>query len=55
MPSSFIRKHVRGLLRNKFGPSTSLDNDNPVGPRDFTTIVSIGSKISSFLFGISRR
>ncbi|CAP24187.2 Protein CBG02308 [Caenorhabditis briggsae] len=28
MPSSFIRKHVRGLLRNKFGPSTSLDNEN---------------------------
>ncbi|CAD6195829.1 unnamed protein product [Caenorhabditis auriculariae] len=25
MPSSFIRKHVRGLLRSKFGPSTSLE------------------------------
>ncbi|CAB3403902.1 unnamed protein product [Caenorhabditis bovis] len=28
MPSSFIRKHVRGLLRSKFGPSTSLDHEN---------------------------
>ncbi|KAF1765983.1 hypothetical protein GCK72_005937 [Caenorhabditis remanei] len=53
MPSSFIRKHVRGLLRNKFGPSTSLDNENqdePTTPRGDNN-----SELQHFLGGIDLR
>ncbi|CAI2331502.1 unnamed protein product [Caenorhabditis sp. 36 PRJEB53466] len=54
MPSSFIRKHVRGLLRTKFGPSTSLDNENqddePTTPRGDTNAV-----LQHFLGGIDLR
>ncbi|EGT40859.1 hypothetical protein CAEBREN_10382 [Caenorhabditis brenneri] len=53
MPSSFIRKHVRGLLRNKFGPSTSLDNENqdePTTPRGDNN-----SELQNFLGGIDLR
>ncbi|KAK5969575.1 hypothetical protein GCK32_019605, partial [Trichostrongylus colubriformis] len=33
MPSSFLRRHVRGFLRGKFSPSPSLD-DPPDGECD---------------------
>ncbi|CCD65796.1 PPM-type phosphatase domain-containing protein [Caenorhabditis elegans] len=54
MPSSFIRKHVRGLLRNKFGPSTSLDNDNPDN-EPTTPRGDNNSDLQHFLGGIDLR
>uniref|UniRef100_A0A1I7TF76 PPM-type phosphatase domain-containing protein n=1 Tax=Caenorhabditis tropicalis TaxID=1561998 RepID=A0A1I7TF76_9PELO len=53
MPSSFIRKHVRGLLRNKFGPSTSLDNENQEEPT--TPCGDNNSDLQHFLGGIDLR
>lgn len=52
MPSSFIRKHVRILLRNKFGPSTSLDEhqEEPTTPRGDNN-----SELQHFLGGIDLR
>ncbi|VDM53634.1 unnamed protein product [Angiostrongylus costaricensis] len=34
MPSSFLRRHVRGLLRGKFSPSPTFDGDDPPTPLD---------------------
>uniref|UniRef100_A0A1I7XTM3 PPM-type phosphatase domain-containing protein n=1 Tax=Heterorhabditis bacteriophora TaxID=37862 RepID=A0A1I7XTM3_HETBA len=36
MPSSFLRRHVRGLLRSKFSPSPSLE-DSPEGEYEAST------------------
>ncbi|CAI5441687.1 unnamed protein product [Caenorhabditis angaria] len=53
MPSSFIRKHVRGLLRNKFGPSTSIDQDNQdIEEEEATTPRGENSGFNDFFGGI---
>uniref|UniRef100_A0A8R1HLF0 PPM-type phosphatase domain-containing protein n=1 Tax=Caenorhabditis japonica TaxID=281687 RepID=A0A8R1HLF0_CAEJA len=53
MPSSFIRKHVRGLLRTKFGPSTSMEENQETEAT--TPRGDLNSELQHFLGGIDLR
>ena len=57
MPSSFIRRHVRGLLRGKLSPSTSLEATAEAGEDDPPTPTREANEFLSqcYLAGIDGR